>query len=74
MSCGEARSVESFERALTLLQGYYADPLATIDQVLGDDPDCLMAHAFRAGLFLISTRSCGPLMTLPSGTRYRPAS
>lgn len=55
MSCGEPRSVEAFERAVTLLQGYYADPLAAIDQALADDPECLMAHAFRAGLFVIST-------------------
>ena len=55
MSCGQAQSVESFERAVTLLQGYYADPLAMIDQALAEDPELLMGHAFRAGLFLIST-------------------
>ena len=55
MSCGHAGSVERFERAVTLLQGYYADPLAAIDEALADDPELLMGHAFRAGLFLIST-------------------
>jgi hypothetical protein len=55
LSCGHARSVERFERALTLLQGYYADPLAAIDEALADDPEFLMGHAFRAGLFVIST-------------------
>ncbi len=55
MSCGQERSVERFERAVTLLQGYYADPLAVIDQALADDPELLMGHAFRAGLLVIST-------------------
>jgi hypothetical protein len=55
IACGQERSVERFERAMTLLQGYYTDPLATIDEALAEDPEFLMGHAFRAGLILVST-------------------
>src|SRR5690606_37654956 len=34
---------------------FYLDPLATIDAAIADDPDFVMGHCFRAGLFLIST-------------------
>jgi tetratricopeptide (TPR) repeat protein len=55
ISCGQERSVERFERALALLQGYYVDPLATIDEAIAEDPEFLMGHAFRAALILTTT-------------------
>src|SRR6186713_1004813 len=63
ISAERQKSVEHYERALHLLHGYYADPLAAIDAALLEEPDFLMAHAFRAGLFVMSSekRALGPL-------------
>ncbi len=55
VSTANAKALESFERALTLLNGFFADPLAAIDQALTEDPDFVMGHCFRAGLMMIST-------------------
>lgn len=55
VTVGRAASVEGYERALALFNGYYVDPLAEIDRVLADDGEFLMAHALRAGLLLTST-------------------
>ncbi|MWL89059.1 tetratricopeptide repeat protein [Cupriavidus sp. SW-Y-13] len=52
VSTQHARSVERYEAALALLNGYYADPLAEIDAALEDDPAFAMGHAFRAGLMV----------------------
>ncbi len=49
------QSVEGLDRAFSLFQGYFNDPLAEIDAVLAQDPDFVMGHCFRAGLFLISS-------------------
>ena len=58
-----AASVEGYERALELFNGYYVDPLAEIDRVLGEEPDFLMGHALRAALMLTSSerRALGEL-------------
>jgi tetratricopeptide (TPR) repeat protein len=40
---------------LALLQGYYVDPLATIDEAIAEDPEFIMGHAFRAALILTTT-------------------
>lgn len=58
-----AGSVDGYERALELFNGYYADPLAEIDRVLAEHPEFLMGHALRAGLLLTSTerRALGEL-------------
>lgn len=63
ISAKRPRTVEHYERALGLFHGYYADPLAAIDQALAEEPDFLMGHAFRAGLFVVSSekRALGPL-------------
>jgi hypothetical protein len=55
LTAGRAASAEGYERALELFNGYYLDPLAEIDGVLGEDPEFLMGHALRAGLLLTST-------------------
>ncbi|MFJ4290471.1 tetratricopeptide repeat protein [Cupriavidus sp. NPDC089707] len=46
------RSVELYETALRLLNGYYGDPLGVIDAALDADPGFAMGHALRAGLML----------------------
>ena len=55
VSTTNAKALQHFEGALTLLNGFFADPLATIDQALAEDPDFVMGHCFRAGLMMIST-------------------
>lgn len=63
ISAARRETVEHYERALGLFHGYYADPLAAIDRALADEPDFLMGHAFRAGLFVVSSekRALGAL-------------
>ena len=55
VSSTNRQSVDGLDRALGLFQGYFNDPLAEIDAVLAADPDFVMGHCFRAGLFLISS-------------------
>ncbi|WP_144185903.1 tetratricopeptide repeat protein [Elioraea rosea] len=56
-------ALEGFEQALSLFNGYFADPLARIDAVLAKSPDMPMALALKGGLFLCSTEAGanGPL-------------
>jgi len=63
ISAERRQTVEHYERALGLFHGYYVDPLAAIERALADEPDFLMGHAFRAGLFVVSSerRALGPL-------------
>lgn len=63
ISADRRETVEHYERALGLFHGYYSDPLAAIDRALEDEPDFLMGHAFRAGLFVVSSekRALGAL-------------
>lgn len=55
LSVGQVASVQGYERALELFNGYYLDPLAEIDRVLREEPEFLMGHALRAALLLTST-------------------
>jgi len=55
VSTNDRASLDGFERALKLLNGYFADPLATIDGVLARDPDFVLGHCFRAALMAMST-------------------
>ncbi|HEX2116013.1 MAG TPA: tetratricopeptide repeat protein, partial [Alphaproteobacteria bacterium] len=55
VSTNNRASLEGFERALKLLNGYFLDPLATIDRVLEQDPNFVLGHCFRAALMMIST-------------------
>jgi phage tail protein X len=48
------RSIEQYEAALHLLNGYYGDPLAAIDAVVKEDPGFAMGHALRAALMVTS--------------------
>lgn len=54
VSTSNPQSIARFETALTLLHGYYGDPLGAIDAALIDDPDFAMGHALRAGLMVTS--------------------
>lgn len=47
-------SLERYERAVELLAGFYADPLAEIERALAEDPGFVSGHCLRAALFLIS--------------------
>lgn len=55
VSTGNRKSLDGLERAFNLFQGFYLDPLAEIDAVLAEDPDFIMGHCFRAGLFVVSS-------------------
>lgn len=55
VSTNNRASLDGFERALKLLNGYFLDPLATIEQTLEQDPDFVLGHCFRAALMLVST-------------------
>ena len=52
VSTHNTRSLDRFEAALEVLQGYYGDPLTVIDHALADDPGFAMGHALRAGLMI----------------------
>ncbi|MTH78422.1 tetratricopeptide repeat protein [Paracoccus aestuariivivens] len=49
----------AYEQALTELQCYRADPVATIDLAIAADPGFAMAHAMRAWLHLLGTEPAG---------------
>ncbi|MBS29444.1 MAG: hypothetical protein CL566_11090 [Alphaproteobacteria bacterium] len=42
-------SLDRYETALTLLNGYFLDPLEEIDAALADDPGFVMGHCLRGG-------------------------
>lgn len=55
LSSNNQASVDGFEHALALFQGYKADPVAAIDEVLERDPGFVMGHLLRAGMMLTSS-------------------
>ncbi len=55
VSTDNRAALARYETALTLLNGFFADPLAEIEAALAEDPEFVMGHCFRAALFLIST-------------------
>lgn len=54
VSAPNRTALERLEAAQELMLGYRADPLAAVDAVLAEHPDFAMAHAFRAGLMVMS--------------------
>jgi hypothetical protein len=54
VSTSDRRSLDRFEHASNLLSGFFADPLAVIDEALEEDPDFVMGHCLRAGLMLMA--------------------
>jgi tetratricopeptide (TPR) repeat protein len=55
VSTSNRKSLDRFEEAFGLLQGYFNNPLAVIDEALAEDPEFVLGHCFRAALMLIST-------------------
>lgn len=53
-SHGSAAARAGVEAATLKLHAYQADPLADIDAVLAEHPDCAMAYALRAGMLATS--------------------
>ena len=49
VSTTSARALDRFETAVTLMAGYFTDPLAVIDEALDEDPGFVMGHCLRAG-------------------------
>lgn len=50
---------ENYDRAVTLLAGYYFDPLALIDQALARDPSFASGYCLRAGLGVLAAERAG---------------
>jgi tetratricopeptide (TPR) repeat protein len=57
VSTGSRAAVEALDAATELMLGYRTDPLAAVDAVIAGQPDFAMAHAFRAGLMVMSMES-----------------
>jgi hypothetical protein len=55
LSTQNATALERYERAVAETQGYFGNPLATLDEALAEDPDFAMAHALRADLAVMSS-------------------
>jgi hypothetical protein len=55
VSTQNAAALERYERAAAETQGYFGNPLATLDEALAEDPDFAMAHALRADLAVMSS-------------------
>src|SRR5262245_48990328 len=48
-------SLEKYERAAELFQGYFNDPFLVIESALTEDPDFVMGHCLKAALIVSST-------------------
>jgi len=55
VSTTEQGAVDGLNKAHGLFQGYFNDPVATIDETLAAHPDFAMGHLFKAGLYALST-------------------
>ena len=44
-------SLDRYETAVELMNGYYLDFLAVIDEALAEDPGFVMGHCFKAGVY-----------------------
>jgi len=56
LSKGSAKALDTYERALAALNSYFGDPVAIIDEVLGDEPDFVGGHVLRAGAISMATQ------------------
>ncbi|MBM3488002.1 MAG: tetratricopeptide repeat protein [Alphaproteobacteria bacterium] len=50
VSSASRAALDHYETALDLLNGYFLDPIAAIDQALAADPSFVMGHCFKAGV------------------------
>lgn len=55
VSTQNRRALDHFEQALWRFHSYVGDPIETIDEVLAEQPDFVLAHVFRATLLLLSS-------------------
>ncbi|MCB1810065.1 MAG: tetratricopeptide repeat protein, partial [Candidatus Competibacteraceae bacterium] len=55
VSIENRRALDHFERALWRFHSYVGDPIETIDEVLAEQPDFVLAHIFRATLLLLTS-------------------
>jgi tetratricopeptide (TPR) repeat protein len=63
LSTDREASLQAYDRAALLLAGYYADPLATIQGALDEDPDFVSGHCLRAAVGVLSAeRAAEPLI------------
>jgi hypothetical protein len=56
VSATSVGALDRFETAVTLMAGYFTDPLAAVDEALAEDSGFIMGHCFRAGLLLIAAQ------------------
>lgn len=54
LSCSAA-AARRLDVAIDKFHAYQADPIAEIDALLVDEPDCVMGHAIRAGILATAT-------------------
>jgi tetratricopeptide (TPR) repeat protein len=59
VSVSSRAAVQRLDEAGELMLGFRADPLAAIDAAIAEQPDFVMAHAFRAGLMAMSMERAG---------------
>ncbi|HSN72172.1 MAG TPA: hypothetical protein VLT59_11710, partial [Steroidobacteraceae bacterium] len=55
VSTTDPKALACYERAAELTHGYFADPLAALDEALGHDPQFAMAHCLRAAIAVMSS-------------------
>lgn len=55
MSTSSQTAVAKFDQACELIRLYRGDPIAALDAVIDEDPDCAMAWAARAGILVQQT-------------------
>jgi tetratricopeptide (TPR) repeat protein len=55
VSAQNSWALELYELAARQTQGYFGNPLATLDEALAEEPDFAMAHALRADLAVMSS-------------------
>jgi len=67
VSTQSAAALALYERAVAETNGYFGNPLATLDEALAEDPDFAMAHALRADLAVMSSEQ-GALPLVQAGT------
>ncbi|MGB0571817.1 MAG: hypothetical protein ACPGQM_07045 [Alphaproteobacteria bacterium] len=54
VSTGNQDSLARRETALTLLNGYFLDPLEEIETALAEDPEFIMGHCLRGGMMAVA--------------------
>lgn len=54
VSTDNRASLDRYETALTLLNGYFLDPLEEVETALAEDPDFVMGHCLRGGMMAVA--------------------